>query len=864
MELASQRVTTGFNGLDNILDGLRIGDNVVWNVNNLDNYRYFVSPFVKKAIEENRKVVYMRFAKHKPLVDSRLRQVTIHKLDAHKGFEVFTTAIHEIITQEGKGAFYVFDCLSNLLSAWATDQMIGNFFQVTCPYLFELDTVAYFALLQGNHSFKTTARILETTQVLLNVYKCDDQMYLQPAKVWQRYSPTMFLPHVKQDEIFDPVSKSYSATNLSSQTFHAESSSATRHLDHWDRLFLKADDLIRKKGPEEKQRQMIDQICRVMIGRDQRILSLAFSHFTLEDLLEIKSRLIGSGFVGGKAVGMLLARKILLNDTSFKWQGYFEAHDSFFLGSDVYYSYIVHNGWWNLLMKQKTQESYFEAGAELREKLLQGEFPVEIRDEFRKMLDYFGQYPIIVRSSSLLEDGFGNAFAGKYESYFLVNQGSPEIRYKKFEEAIRKIFASTMSEDALTYRLNRGLHRQEEQMAILIQRVSGSYHKHFYFPDLAGVGVSYNTFVWNKDLNPKAGMLRLVFGLGTRAVNRVDTDYPRIAALDAPMKQPHKGFEDARRFSQRDVDVLNINKDTFQTVSLLYLEGEKLDIPFDIFGCRDRETASRLKNMDREGLNAWVLTFENLFSHGEFTILMRRMLKTLENAYQYPVEVEFTVNFSPGDKPLLNIVQCRPMQAKGEERKVEIPDAIDQDKILFSSDGNFMGGSISQAIKRIIWIHPDRYNKLTLSEKYEVARTVGYLNKMLPDAKKCPTMLIGPGRWGTSTPSLGVPVTFSEINKMAALVEVAVSREGFMPELSFGTHFFHDMVETGIFFIALFPDNKNCYFDKVWLESLPNDLENLLPESGKFKWVIQVSNVPESRFQLKADIMSQKLVCFSN
>ena len=172
-------------------------------------------------------------------------------------------------------------------------------------------------------------------------------------------------------------------------------------------------------------------------------------------------------------------------------------------------------------------------------------------------------------------------------------------------------------------------------------------------------------------------------------------------------------------------------------------------------------------------------------------------------------------------------------------------------KTLFSSDGNFMGGSISQAIQRLIWIHPDRYNKLTLSEKYEVARIVGKLNKMLPDVKKCPTMLIGPGRWGTSTPSLGVPVKFSEIDKMAALVEVAVSREGFMPELSFGTHFFHDMVETGIFFIALFPDNKNCFFDKCRLESFPNELDILLPNYYKYRWVIQVSDVAEMHFQLR-------------
>jgi hypothetical protein len=863
MKLESQRASTGFPGLDDILDGIRIGDNVVWNINDIDNYKSFVNPFVQTSLENNRKVIYLRFAKHKPLLNIRTHNLTVYEFDPHWGFEIFTTGIHDVIATEGKGAFYVFDCLSNLLSAWATDQMIGNFFRVTCPYLFKMDTVAYFSLLQGSHSFKTTARIRETTQVLLNVYTYEDDIYVQPAKVWKRNSPTMFLPHVKNNDAFVPVSNSYSATNLSTKTIYKEFDSAKRHLDHWDRLFLRAGDVTHKKSTEEKKQHMIDQLCRIMIGRDQRIVSLALTHFSLDDLLQIESRLIGTGFIGGKTVGMLLARKILLNDESFNWKNYLEIHDSFFVGSDVYYSYIIHNDWWTLLMQQKTSEHYYEAGAELHEKMLHGEFPVEIRDELWKMLEYYGQYPIIVRSSSLLEDGFGNAFAGKYESYFIVNQGVPEIRYKKLEDVVRKIFASTMSKEALSYRLQRELHGQEEQMALLIQRVSGSYHKHFYFPDLAGVGVSYNTFVWNQDIAPEAGMLRLVLGLGTRAVNRVETDYPRIVALDAPLKQPHTGFDDVRKFTQQNVDLLDLDKDCFETVSLLSLENEKLDVPFHLFGVRDRERAEMLERQGKKGVDVWVLTFEKLFSSGEFIRLMTQLLEKLEKTYKYPVEVEFTVNFPTGSsKPLINIVQCRPMQTMGRDTKVAIPADIIEENILFKSIGNFMGGNISQSISRVIWVHPSEYLKLTLSEKYELARLIGSLNKIMQNNKKYPTLLMGPGRWGTSTPSMGVPVTFSEISNMSVLVEVAFSKDGFMPELSFGTHFFHDLVETGICFIALFPDNSNCLFNRHWLESIPNELDTLIPNCTKYKSILQVCNFADRPLKLMADIMSQDIVCF--
>ncbi len=305
---------------------------------------------------------------------------------------------------------------------------------------------------------------------------------------------------------------------------------------------------------------------------------------------------------------MLLAGNILLRDPSFNWEEHLEAHDSFFVGSNVYYSYIVHNGWWNLFMRQKSKEGYFPAAAELREKMLEGRFPESVREGFHKMLEYYGQYPIIVRSSSLLEDGFGNAFAGKYDSFFCVNQGTPEERLEQFEEAVRRIFASAMSEDALSYRLQRGLDCRMSRWPCCIQRVSGAYRQHYYFPELAGVGISYNTFVWDKGMDPQAGMLRMVLGLGTRAVDRMEGDYPRIVALDAPLKKPHKNIEDARRFSQRDVDLLNIDENRLQTVSLLNLIQAGIDIPWQRYGVKDYETIRRLEERGRKGQEVWMLT----------------------------------------------------------------------------------------------------------------------------------------------------------------------------------------------------------------------------------------------------------------
>ncbi len=854
-------VSTGFKGLDEILDGLRLGDNVVWKVDSIDDYRDFVGPYVREALAAGRQVVYFRFGQHPALIDPEL-SVETYELDPSEGFETFACAIHAIATEKGVGVFYVFDCLSDLLSAWATDHMIANFFHVTCPYLFRLDTVAYFALLRERHAHKTITLIRETTQVLLDLHRRGEDHFMHPIKVWERHSPTMFLPHQQRGETFIPLANSIEATELLANVLRHDAVTGNRQLDHWQRLFLQAEELNTSEASAEEKQLMVQHLCRHLIGLEGKILDLAWCYFSLEDLLGIKNRMIGTGFIGGKAVGMLLARRILEAQADFDWSNLLEQHDSFFVGSNVYYSYIVNNGWWELYAAQKTPEGYFSAGAELQKKMLTGAFPETLSEELQRMLDYYGQYPIIVRSSSLLEDGFGNAFAGKYDSFFCANQGSPEERYAELEEAVRKIFASTMSEDALTYRKQRGLDRHVEQMGLLIQRVSGSYHKQYYFPELAGVGISYNTFVWDKHMDPKAGMLRLVLGLGTRAVDRVEGDYPRIVALDEPMKLPLKGHEDLRRFSQKDIDLINVTDNSLQSLPLSRVIREGINLNLEQYGELDREAIDRLRERGRPPQQLWLLTFEHLLTRTVFPKMMHDLLKAIETAYQYPVDIEFTVNTAADNSIKLNLLQCRPLQTKGLKKRISFPEKIPEDKIFFSAEGGFMGGNTALPIKRVIWIDPRQYAQLSISDKHEVARLIGRLNKRISSREDQPTLLLGPGRWGTSTPSLGVPVKFSEINNMAAIGEVAFTEGGLMPELSFGSHFFQDLVEADIFYLALFPEAFPCTLNSNWICQHSNALEGMMPSSSRFKPTVKVLDVSRQNLMLMADVVTQQLACY--
>lgn len=843
------RVSTGLSGLDDVLDGLRIGDNVVWRISDLDDYRRFVTPFIESAASAGRRIIYLRFGQHAPLVSGK-PNIHIESIDALSGFEAFTGRVWRLIEEHGRGAFYVCDCLSDLLDAWATDAMVGNFFRVVCPLLFELDTVAWFALHPNRHSRTTLDRIRQTTQVMVDIHRLGEDVQIQPIKAWCRQSPTMFLPHREIAGRFVPVTDSSDATRLQAG-LELDQLHRQPLLDYWDRLFLQVASAL-EAGDAEQSADIKDRVLNVLISRDPRMLDLARRYLSLEDLLAIRAKMIGSGYIGGKAAGMLIARSILLINQPDIWLKNLEPHDSNYLGSDAYYAFLVHNGLWPAMMRQRSASGYLLEAEKLSEGLLAGLFPPEIRAELERLLDHYGQYPILVRSSSLQEDGFGNAFAGKYDSVFLVNQGAPELRLAALEDAIRQVYASTMSENALVYRKQRGLDQREEPMALLIQRVNGRFHGRYYLPDAAGVGVSRNTFAWDTEMDPAAGMVRLVMGLGTRAVDRIDGDHACVMALDYPNRQPFRNQDESYRYSQHLLDALDLREGELATCPLSQLAHEVSDLPLKHLGEVDR-TASRLAEELGLQTPVWRLTFQPLVRKSRFVSRLSNLLQTLEAGYQHPVDVEFTLHLNDDGEPAFNLVQCRPLATIGETIAATIPPEIPNRKLLFRTRGHFMGGNINLCIQRVIRVDTAVYSRLNVSQRYEVARLIGEQVRKGDDK----TMLIGPGRWGTSSPELGVPVRFADIARVAVLVEVAEMEGDMVPDLSYGSHFFQDLVETEIAYVALFPSGRNCIYQPGRLPDINTHIRDASPERA-----IQTFDLRAYPLQLTADVVSQNLACY--
>ena len=849
---AFDRVLSGIPGLDDLLDYIRMGDNVVWQVTDLEEFRYFMEPFVEQAIRDKRNLIYMRFADHEPLLSPR-EGLKIFEFNPDKGFEAFTVDIYNRITIEGKDAFYVFDSLSSLQSVWYTDLMMGNFFRVTCPYLFKLDTVAYFPLLRGRHSFDAVARIRDTTQLLLDVHT-GDKLYVHPLKVWNRYSAKMFLPHSCSMDLedFKAVDGGVALSRYYQILEEEEAQKQDQNFDSHDRFFSMAK-LEYQQGRFREETE--NQILESTMTKDKRLQEMLKKYFKPQDYFKLRDRMIGSGAIGGKACGMLLARKIV-HTLLPEYRAHREAHDSYYIGSDVFYTYIVSNNCWETRIAQRTEEGYFEKAGQLQQALLSGEFPSNIREKFRSVLEYFGQSPIIVRSSSFLEDGFGNAFAGKYESVFCVNQGTLEERLKVFEDAVRRVYASIMDISALEYRKQRGLEHRDEQMAVLVQRVSGSHWGDYFFPAAAGVGYSYSAYKWSKDMDQSAGMLRLVAGLGTRAVDRTENDYPRLVNLDRPAVSMQTNVADKHRFSQKNMDVLDtkenrlLTKSTDSLMKILPLWYKRAIME------RDYEAEEALNRMGR-WRQVWFVTCQKLLENREFTGLMQKLLKTLEQVYGNPVDIEYTVNIDEEGAFVVNLLQCRPLFTGSRGGKVEIP-GLPKEKTFFHLKDSSVGNSLKKQIHVVIQIEPKLYYEYPYGKKHQVAEAVGKINRYYKGSGKN-ILLMTPGRVGTSSPELGVPVTFADISAVCGICEVSDSRAGYMPELSYGSHMFQDMVEAEIFYSALWEDKRKLAYDPELFAEEENLFPRICPDMEELFPMFRVTQ-PENLYYWN-DVMSGETLC---
>lgn len=700
----------------------------------------------------------------------------------------------------------------------------------------------------------------------------DDPYHQESSDVWER----------RKNRIRNQLTDFYFAYNLPhrlltdiiQETIGRDDSdeltmSFNPELAPWDVLFTRGRQYEALPPEEAEQvRHHLEEIkvvlIKAMISDQLGFVGIARNYFSIADLDEIRRHRIGRGKIGGKAAGLMLAWTILHSAQAGldpDVQKRLDVPESFFVGADVFYEFLeINNLLDHLNQKYKSTEQIIADYQKLPDRFAAGQFPPGVVAELSKLLLHVGKAPLIVRSSSLLEDNVNTSFAGKYESIFCPNQGAPEQNLDDLLWAISQVYASALNPDALLYRRQMGLIDYDERMAIIIQKVTGEQHKQFFFPTLAGVGFSRNPFLWTPRLRSEEGFVRLVAGLGTRAVDRVPDDYPRMIGLSHPMLRPVSNGRQIAHYSQHQMDVVDLAANELRTVPVR----DVIDVGFPwlrLLGSRFTDgviqpITSTASDVPRDEM---VLTMDGVVERTSFVAMLKKVLVALEEAYNCPVDVEFAVEFRGTvrkPEPILHLLQCRPQSSSDLGARIEVPSGVFQSDILFTANYLIPNG-IVERVRYIVYVDPSQYARLAPpSEKVEVARVIGRLNHVLKDER---FILIGPGRWGSANVDLGVKVTYADVFNTKMLVEVGYSQSNSMPEVSYGTHFFQDLVEARIFPLAVFPDHEGVIFDKRFLAETPNLLTSLLPGQAAFEGVLKVIDVPAARSgQLLEVIMSSE------
>ncbi len=624
----------------------------------------------------------------------------------------------------------------------------------------------------------------------------------------------------------------------------------------WEMLFRQGEAYERMSAEDlDHHRHHLEEIKVVLIKRlmsDQLpFIGVAKRVLSINDLRRIHDSLIGTGKVGGKAAGMLLAWRILQDiDDKFNNAG-IDIPDSFFIGTDVIYEFFLMNK-----LEHHMNQKYRPI-AEIRkeyprivEDFVASELPEYVVTQVREVLQTLGDSPIIVRSSSLLEDNFGFSFAGKYNSFFCPNQGTPEENLARVLDAIRRVFASSVNPGALLYRKKNNLIDYDERMAILLQGVTGKWHGNYFFPDIAGVGFSENPFCWTPEIRRGEGFLRVVTGLGTRAVDRVAQDYPRLIPLSHPELRPEDTVEGRRIYAQRYMEVVDREQNGIVTVPVRQALAHSpatlpavasIDTGDDLLPYPPRHPLDPDEHL--------VLTFDGLTQDQRFIDLMIQTLDRLEDIYKDPVDLEFAVTIEqngsddPRDRHYrLNILECRPLNERHQPKEEAEIDEIKDQRRLFAMP-TFLPSGMVEDINYLVFVDPEVYYDIEdEGQRQAIADTITVLNDILPAGH---FGLVGPGRWGSLNSRLSVPIAYSDVCNSRLLIEISPPYTP-APELAYGTDFFEDVQEAGILVLGIQPTKNGGTIDWELLRESPNVLRNFVPEAAEWEHAVRLIDLKQA------------------
>ena len=606
---------------------------------------------------------------------------------------------------------------------------------------------------------------------------------------------------------------------------------------------------LKKQGLELtliRQKHLKITLIRRLLSDLPEFVNIAKDFIDIDDFHELINNTIypvfSHGKYGGKGSGLFLSKNILQkSQLSNEFSKKIKIPKTWYITSDGIHCFMKYNHLEDIAeQKYKSIEEVRKEYPYVSHVFKNASLTPKISKGLSAMLDDFDNVPLVVRSTSLLEDRPNAIFAGKYKSLFISNQGTKSERLEELANAIAEVYASTFGPDPIEYRLERGLIDYNEEMAIMIQEVVGKKVGKYFFPAFAGVAFSENNYRWSSRIKQEDGLLRLVPGLGTRAVDRLSDDYPVLISPGKSNLRANVSIDEIIRYSPKSLDVIDLEERRFKTVKITDIIKEYgYDYPAvsQIVSLISENYLQGIRPIGTDfKTGSFVVTFNKLINDTDFIKQISSAMSVLETEFNFPVDLEFAHN---GED--LYLLQCR-KQSHGKIRKpAAIPYDVPKEKILFSAEKHITNGTLSN-ITHVVYVDPQKYNQLAEhSDLVSVGKAIGKLNKLLP---KRQFILMGPGRWGSRGDiKLGVSITYSDINNTAMLIEIAKKQKDYVPELSFGTHFFQDLVEANIFYLPLYPDDYGIVFNDEFFTETPNLLNNLLAEYSHLSDVIKVIDV---------------------
>ncbi len=573
-------------------------------------------------------------------------------------------------------------------------------------------------------------------------------------------------------------------------------------------------------------------LIRRFLSEQSSYIDTAKNFLDIRDFYDLLGKVIFSvesrGKLGGKSSGMILAGNIIRRKN--------EEHNvlknikipkTWYITSDVIYHFMHYNNFDEVVEQKYKSNSQIRLEYPYIEQLFRnGYFPEDILKGLSAALDDFDDSPIIVRSSSLLEDQIDSAFYGKYKSLILANQGSKEERLDALTDAIAEIYASTFSPDPIECRVKSGLLDYGEEMGIMIQEVVGTKIGDYFLPTFSGVAFSSNRFCWSHHIKPEDGLICMLPGLGDCTTARLKNRCPIFVSPGQPDSIAGLNPGEIMRSPDLYIDVINLKQNNRESINLnRFLKDYGHSIP----GIENIFADSNVGND--------AVTFEKLFSESTFLKKMHKMLRVLEDAYRKPIYIEFA-----SDGKDLFLLQCRPQGLIFESGSVPIPKNISPENIMFTSNYSLTEGDITD-ITHIIYIDPFEYRTLKDKSDIEILKqTLGRLNRILP---KRQFIIIGPqwrGTYDNSKSESGV--AYSDVDNAAALIELTDKKEYNILNSGYGLSFIQDVFEASIYLIPICPKDDNTVLNKGFLGGLPNILTDVIPNYTVPGRIIKLIDIP--------------------